>query len=593
MQSQTGARFRAFCVFYGEVIILKLLSHEHARLVEQAIRAAQSAGELPEFDMPTIEIRPPKKAEQGDYGCAVAMQLARTTGMNPFEIASGIVKRLPGADFVGSAEAVKPGFINFWLSEDWLRAQVEQIIAEGDQLFQLDLGAGKRAQVEFVSANPTGPLHVGRSRGAMVGDTLARLLEAAGYQVEREYYFNNAGVQMTNLGNSLRIRYLETLGKPVQIPDSDDRSFYQGEYLKDFARDLIVEQGDKLAEADWKPFKEYAEKRMFEIIKATLKRVNIQHDVFFNENSLYETDAVWETLKQLDAHGYIYESSVRENADQEEFEKNKNLPPAKWFRSSRLGDKEDRVVIKNDGSPTYTLPDIAYHLNKLNRGFDLLVNILGADHIVEHQVVKYGLQALGRTDVDRVRVVIIQFVRLIRDGQIDKMSTRSGNIETLDDLIDQTGPDVVRYILLARSTDSHLDFDLNLAVKKSNENPVYYIQNAHVRCAGIFREAQARGVDDTGAEASLLGEAELRFIRKALELGEVIELAAAQLEPHRIAFYAHELASVFHPIYDEVRALHSDVSPEVQKARLRFYRAALITFKRVLTLMGMSAPERM
>ncbi len=572
---------------------MKLLSHEHARLIEQAIQVAQSAGELPAFEMPAIEIRPPKKAEQGDYGCAIAMQLAKPASMNPFDIASIIVKNLPKADFVGSVEAAKPGFINFRLNETWLRAQVEQIISEGDQLFQLDLGAGKRAQVEFVSANPTGPLHVGRSRGAMVGDTIARLLEAASYQVEREYYFNNAGVQMTNLGNSMRIRYLEALGKPIQIPAADDKSFYQGAYLKDFANDLIAEQGDKLVNADWKPFKEYAETRMFEIIKTTLKRVNIAHDVFFNENSLYETGAVWNILETLESRGHIYKSSVRENADEDEIRKNKDLSPAQWFRSTNFGDKEDRVVVKNDGNPTYTLPDIAYHVNKLDRGFDLLVNILGADHIVEHQVVKYGLQALGRTDVDRIHVVIVQFVRLIRDGQIDKMSTRSGNIETLDDLIDQTSPDVVRYILLARSADSHLDFDLNLAVKQSNENPVYYIQNAHVRCAGIFREAQARSVDDSGADVSLLGEAELRFLRKALELGEVIELAATQLEPHRIAFYAHELASVFHPIYDEVRALHGDVAPEVQKARLRFYRAAQVIFKRLLTLMGMSAPERM
>jgi arginyl-tRNA synthetase len=569
---------------------LKLLSHEHAQLIEQSIRTAQLSRELPSFEIPAIEIRPPKKAEQGDYGCAVAMQLAKPAGMNPVDIAGVIVKHLPKTDFIGSVEAVKPGFINFRLNDGWLRAQVEQIISEGDRLFQLDIGTGKRAQVEFVSANPTGPLHVGRSRGAMVGDTIARLLEAAGYSVEREYYFNNAGKQMTDLGNSLRIRYLETLGKPVEIPSDN---FYRGEYLKEFAKELVTEVGPAWVDADWKPFKAYAEKKMFELIGVTLRRVNIHHDVFFNENSLYESGAVWEILNELDKRGYIYEASVRENADEAEVEKNKNLPPAKWFRSTRLGDKEDRVLVKNDGNPTYTLPDITYHLNKLDRGFDLLVNILGADHIVEHQVVKYGIQALGRNDTDKIHVVIVQFVRLIRDGQIDKMSTRSGNIETLDDLIDQTSPDVVRYILLARNADSHLDFDLNLAIKQSNENPVYYIQNAHVRCAGIFREAEARGMSDTDADSSLLGEAEARFIRKVLELGEVIEMAVTQLEPHRIAFYAHELAGIFHPIYDEVRALHGDVTPEVQKARLRFYRAAQIAFKRVLTLMGMSAPERM
>ncbi len=571
---------------------MKLLPQEHAKLVEQAIIAAQSAGELPAFELPVIEIRPPKKAEQGDYACAVAMQLAKPTGKNPFDIATIITNRIPKADFVASVEVLKPGFINFRLNTAWLQAQTEQIIREGENAFALELGKGKRAQVEFVSANPTGPLHIGRSRGAMVGDTIARLLQAAGYNVEREYYFNNAGVQMVNLGNSMRVRYLEALHLPVTVPAEDDKSFYQGEYLKDFAADLVLEKGDSLVNDDWKTFKEYAESRMFEIIKATLRRVNIHHDVFFNENSLFESQAVWETLAALDKAGHIYSSAVREQADDEEREKGKNLAPAKWFRSSTFGDEEDRVLVKSDGIPTYTLPDIAYHLNKINRGFDLLVNILGADHGAQYKVVQYGVTALG-LDASKINVIIVQLVRLIREGKEVKMSTRRGNYETLDDLIDLTSADVVRYLLLARSANSHLDFDLDLAVKQSNDNPVYYIQNAHVRCAGIFREAEARGLTDEGADLSLLGEAELRFLRKALELGETIELCAKTLEPHRIAFYAHELAGVFHPIYDEVRALHGDVPPELAKARLRFYRAALVVFKRVLTLMGMTAPERM
>lgn len=575
---------------------MKLLPHEHAQLVEQAIIAAQTADELPAFEIPAIEIRPPKKAEQGDYACAVAMQLAKPAGKNPFDIATLILKHLPAAEFLGSAEVVKPGFINFRLNENWLRAQVEAIIAEGDKLFQLELGKGKRAQVEFVSANPTGPLHIGRSRGAMVGDTIARLLEAVGYQVEREYYFNNAGVQMLNLGNSMRIRYLEALGLPVQIPAEDDKTFYQGEYLRDFARDLVAEKGNSLKDADWKPFKEYAENRMFDIIKATLKRVNIQHDVFFNENSLYETNAVWETLEQLKSRDHTYVAVKPEHTDDQKIDAAKEdesgKEPATWFRSAPLGDSKDRVLVKSDGNPTYTLPDIAYHANKIQRGFDLLVNILGADHGAQYKVVQYGIDALGM-DSSKIHVIILQLVRMVRNGQEVKMSTRRGDYDTLDDLIDQTSPDVVRYILLARSANSHLDFDLDLAVKQSNENPVYYIQNAYVRCAGIFREAEARGVNDDQADVSQLGAAELRFIRKALELGEIIELAATQLEPHRIAFYAHELASTFHPIYDEVRALHGDVPAEVQKARLRFYRAAQVVFKRVLSLMGMSAPERM
>lgn len=575
---------------------MKLLPLEHRLLIENAIRAAQAAGDLPAFEIPSIEIRPPKQAAQGDYACAVAMALAKPTGKNPFDVAALIVRHIQKPDFVQTIEVVKPGFINFRLSESWLQRQVEAIIAEGEEVFQLDSFKGKRAQVEFVSANPTGPLHIGRSRGAMVGDSIARVLEAAGYMVEREYYFNNAGVQMTNLGNSLRLRYLEALGYPVKMPASDDATFYQGEYLKDFARDLAAEKGNTLAEADWKPFKEYAEQRMFAIIKGTLARVGVRHDVFFNENSLYDDGSVTETAAALEKAGFAYRAATSQNPGEgkpgDHDEENAGKGVATWFRSTALGDSKDRVLIKSDGNPTYTLPDIAYHINKLQRGFDLLVNILGADHGAQYKVVQYGIKALGY-DPSIINVIIIQLVKMVRDGKEVKMSTRRGDYDTLDDLIDQTSADVVRYMLLARSPDSHLNFDLDLAVKQSNENPVYYIQNAHVRCAGIAREAAARGMSDEGADVSKLGEGELRFLRKALELGEVIDNSARELTPHRIAFYAHELATVFHPIYDEVRALQTDLDPAVQKARLRFYRAAQVIFKRVLTLMGMSAPERM
>jgi arginyl-tRNA synthetase len=571
---------------------LKLIPNEIAKLVTQAIQAAQAAGDLPAFDIPAIEARPPKRAEQGDYAVSVAMQLAKPAALNPFLIATKISHHFPQADFIGAVEVVHPGFINLRLNKDWLNAQVDTIIAEGEKLFQLDIGVGKRAQVEFVSANPTGPLHVGRSRGAIVGDSLARILEAVGYAVEREYYFNNAGVQMQNLGNTLRIRYLQALGRPVDVPAADDKTFYQGEYLIDFAKELVAEQGDALVNDDWQPFKEYAEKKMFEQIKATLARVNIRHDVFFNENSLYDTGAVWETLNALKAHGDVYEAVYPENATDEDKAKIKGNDSAQWFRSTKYGDDKDRVLVKSNGEPTYTLPDIAYHLNKIGRGFDLMVNILGADHGTQYKVVHYGLTALGK-DISKIHVTIVQLVRMIRDGQEVKMSTRRGDYDTLDDLIDQTSADAVRYILLARSPDSHLDFDLNLAVKQTNENPVYYIQYAHVRCAGIMREAEARGVTDTNADLSLLGDSERAFLRKALELGENIEFAAKHLEPHKIAFYALELASAFHPIFDNVRVLHSEVPPDVAAARLRFFRAAQVVFKRALDLMGMSAPEKM
>ncbi len=587
-------------VCYNQAVLIRtykredavnLLPNAHAELIRQAVTAAQAAGDLPTFDLPTVEIKPPKNADQGDYAYAGAMALAKDAKRAPRQIAKAIVQHLPAADFVDSVEIAGPGFINFRLSQTWLRDQVKAVIAEGDALAALALGAGKRAQVEFVSANPTGPLHIGRSRGAIVGDTMARLLEAAGYAVQREYYFNNAGNQMRNLGESLRLRYLEAVGEA-----SDAQPDYQGSYLIDIAQALAADPDPALTEAaragDWQPFKEAAEARMFAQIKATLARIDIVHDHFFNEQSLYESRALWDTLAQLEGRGHVYESAVREGEGAAVQAENADLAPAKWFRSTAFGDTEDRVLVKGDGSPTYTLPDIAYHVDKLKRQFDLLVNVLGADHFVQAQVVRRGLEALGY-DPDPLHVILMQFVRLIRDGKEHKMSTRAGNYETLDDLIDQTSADAVRYILLARSTDSRIDFDLDLAVKKSSDNPVYYIQYAHVRCAGILREAALRGLDDSDADLSLLDDEALAFLRKILTLPEEIERAVTNFAPHGIAFYALDLANTFHPMYDRVRVFGEGVPQDLAAARLHFYRAAQVAFKRVLTLMGMSTPERM
>lgn len=571
---------------------MKPLPQQHQLLIEQAIQAAQAAGDLPPFDPPIVEIKPPKRPEQGDYACAIALALAKTAQSKPLDIANTIAKHIPQAEFVGSVEVAPPGFINFRLSDEWLRQQINTIAEFGDDVFVLDLGKGKRAQVEFLSANPTGPITVGRSRGAILGDATARVLEAAGYTVEREYYFNNAGAQMRKLGQSLQIRYLEALGKPVDIPGEDDEDFYQGDYLIDFAKQLVEEQGDVLVDADWQPFKAYAEMKMFEWIRATLARIEIQHNHFFNENSLYESGAVWNVLHRLEEAGYIYEAAVRESESDEVKAMNQHLAPAKWFRSTRLGDSEDRVVVKSNGEPTYTLPDIAYHEDKINRGFDLMVNILGADHFTEAQVVRYGLQAL-EYDPSHLFVTFMQMVRAVRDGVEVKMSTRRGVYDTLDELIDMTSADAVRYFLLQRSPDSQLDFDLDLAVKQSNENPVYYIQYAYVRCAGIFREAAARGLTVDSADLSLLEAEELAFIRKCLELAEQIQAAAETLAPHKIAHYALELANQFHPMYDRVRVFGEGIPPDVARARLRFYQAAQAVFRRVLRLMGMSTPERM
>ena len=571
------------------------LHHELERAIHKALAAAQAEGVISDFDIPAIPVSAPKRSSQGDLSYP-AMGLARFARMKPLAIANLIVAHLPELDFLQSIEVAPPGFINCTLSEAHLKRQVDQVIAEGDDVFQLDIGAGKRAQVEFVSANPSGPITIGHTRNAVVGDAMARLLEAAGYQVQREYYYNNAGNQMTALGKSLMLRCLQQLGDQIDFPPDH----YQGDYLVEAAAELVQEHGDSLRQHDWTWYRDQAEARMFHWINRSLAAIDIKHDAFFNETSLFDSEAIWQVLEALRQRGCIYEATHWEGADAAEIADvgAKGYEPATWFRSSAFGDEKDRVMVKSDGAPTYTLPDIAYHLDKLERGFDIAVNVLGTDHFSQAQVVRHGITALGE-DPAPIHVIFIQMVRAVRwnaergEYEAVKQSKRAGEFDTLDDLVAMTSADAVRYHMLARSPNSQLDFDVDQVVKQSNDNPVYYIQNAFVRCAGIFREAEERGFSDAGADLDLLGEAELSFIRKALELGNVIEQAVINYEPHKIAFFAQELAGVFHPIYDQVRVLHSEVPPETAKARLRFYRAAAIVFKRLLRLMGMSAPERM
>ncbi|MCY4539017.1 MAG: arginine--tRNA ligase [Chloroflexi bacterium] len=574
---------------------MKQLNKELEQLIEQALARAIDGGDLPEFEIPSIPVSPPKRAGQGDLSYP-GMSLARLARKNPLEIANLIAATLPEADFIEKIEVAPPGFINCYLSESYLKRQVDHIIEEGENFFQLGIGAGHKAQVEFVSANPSGPITIGHTRNAVIGDAMARLLEAAGYEVQREYYYNNAGNQMIVLGKSLMLRYLQQLGEDIDFP----ADYYQGEYLVEIAAELAAEHGDALKEAGWEKFKQIAEARMFRWINHSLAAIDIKHDRFFNETSLFDSEQIWAVLDEMRGNGHIYQSTVWEGADAEEIADvtAKGYQPATWFRSTAFGDEKDRVMVKSDGLPTYTLPDIAYHRDKLERGFDIAVNVLGADHFSQAQVVKHGIRALNM-DPDPIHVIFIQMVRAVRKNpesgayETVKQSKRAGDFDTLDDLVAMTSADAVRYHMLARSPNSQLDFDVDQVVKQSNENPVYYIQNAYVRCAGIFREAKERGFNDDGADFNLLGEDELKFIRKALELGNVIEQAVTNYEPHKIAFFAHELAAVFHPIYDQVRVLHSEVPPDLAKARLRFYRAAGVVFYRVLRLMGMSAPERM
>jgi arginyl-tRNA synthetase len=552
-----------------------LIHHELAAAVSQALLRAQTAGDLPAFDLPAVTVERPREASNGDYATAAALQLARPARMAPIKIAEAIARHMERPPYLSEIAVAPPGFLNFRLGLDWLQALPERILAEGDRYGHFDLGAGKRAQVECVSANPTGPITLGRTRGGVIGDTLARVLRAAGYDVTLEYYYNDAGRQVMLLGESVKLRYMQLAGHDVELGEDH----YQGDYIVDLARELYDQYGARLADQPTEVFSEFARDRISAQQKASLAAINIHFDVYFREQSLYETGAVWETLEALQTRGYVYEQDG-----------------AKWFRSTEFGDDKDRVLVKASGEPTYRMPDIAYHFDKARRGFDLVVDIFGPDHHATAPQVLMGVRALGY-DSAFVYTLLHQIVTLVRGGEPVKMSTRRGLYVTLDELVRETGADPIRYFMISRSANSPVDFDLDLAVEQSDKNPVYYIQNAHVRCAGIFRKWAEAGYEpdaDRHADMSLLThEREIAFLRKAAELPDVLEMIATLYEPHRLSFYAYDLAALFHQAYEECRVLHTDVPEPLRLARLRFYRSARALFAHVLDLMGMSAPEVM
>lgn len=551
------------------------LDHELETAVFQAIQTAQKAGDLPSFDIPELKIERPREASHGDYASPVALGLARLARMAPLKIAQAIATHMPTLDYLGSVEVAPPGFINFRLAAPWLQQHVNTIIAEGQNYGRIHLGDGKKAQIECVSANPTGPIHIGRTRGGVMGDTLARAMRLAGYETVLEYYYNDAGRQVTMLGESTKLRYLQLLGQDITL----EKDHYKGDYIIDIARELLEQHGDTLQEQSAEFFGDYAKERIAQSQKETLRRINIVFDVYYREQSLYETGKVWEALEALQEKGYVYKKDG-----------------AQWFKTTEFGDEKDRVLVKSTGEPTYRMPDIAYHWDKAQRGFDLVVDLFGPDHHATAPQVLMGVRALGYP-TDFVRTILHQIITIIRDGIEVKMSTRAGTFVALDDVLDEVGADPIRYFMISRSGNSPIDFDLNLALEKSDKNPVYYIQNAHVRCAGIFRKWEEEGLDpdaDATADLSLLThENELTFIRKALELPELVELMVTTFEPHHITFYSYELAAVFHKAYETCRVLHSEVPEPLRLARLRFYRAAKQIFAHVLDLMGMSAPEVM
>jgi arginyl-tRNA synthetase len=544
-------------------------------LLTQAASQAQESGKLPSVVLPEVTVEHPQNPEHGDYASSLPLKLARATKASPLTIAEDLVRLMVPSPEIGSITAAPPGFINFTLNSDWLNGQVDSILAAGDSYGDIDLGHGSRVQIEFVSVNPTGPLHVGHGRGAILGNTLANVLAAAGYKVEKEYYVNDAGSQIDAFYRSLYARYQQCLNVDAEMPSDG----YFGNYMVDLAKEIIAEEVDKFLSL---PEKEAIAQlgyvglaKMIEQIKSDLERLGVSFDVWFSEQSLFDKGQYQEALSLLREGGYIGE---REGAT--------------WFVSTVLGEDKDNVVVRSDGSPTYFASDIAYHYNKfLERNFDKVINIWGADHQGHISRMKAVVAALGIAP-ERLEVIISQMVTLSRGGELVRISKRSGDIITLREVIDEVGADACRFFFAARSADSQMDFDLELAKKQSADNPVYYVQYAHARIASILRLAQEKGIDYSDGDVSLLTtEPELTLIRKMLLLPEMVEVVAHSLEPHHLAYYAQDLATVFHSFYKQCRVVSSNEA--LTKARLKLVEAAKIVLARTLHLMGMTAPEKM
>ncbi|MBL7126298.1 MAG: arginine--tRNA ligase [Dehalococcoidales bacterium] len=552
-----------------------MLKHKLAELLTQAAAEAQKSGKLPSVTLPEVIMEHPQNPEHGDYASSLPLKLARVIGSNPLTIASDIAAFIARTAEIERVDVAAPGFINFTLSAKWLTGQVNSILESGEAYGNIEFGHDKRVQVEFVSVNPTGPLHVGHGRGAILGSTLSNALTAAGYQVEKEYYINDAGNQIDAFCRSLYARYQQCLGNEAQMPEDG----YFGQYMVELAREIADQKGDKfrnLPEAEAiEQMRQAGLEKIIGQIKADLELMGVTFDVWFNESSLYKNGQYDDVMSLLKQGGHISEKEG-----------------ATWFVSTALGEDKDNVVIRSDGSPTYFATDIAYHYDKfLKRRFDTVINIWGADHMGHVSRMKAVVGALG-IDPEQLKVIISQMVTLRRGGEIVRISKRSGDMVTLRELIDEVGADVCRFFFLSRSADSQMDFDLELAKKQSADNPVYYVQYAHARIASILCLAQEKGIDYHQGDVSLLTtEPELTLIRKMLLLPELVETIATTLEPHHLTYYAQDLGTVFHSFYMQCRVVSKDEA--LTRARLKLVEAAKTVLSRTLHLMGMTAPERM
>jgi len=518
----------------------------------------------------TIEV--PKREGQGDFSTNFALVAAGIDKRKPRDLAVQFAELLGNDPLIERVEIAGPGFINLFLSKEIWATVLAPIYAQDERFGCSDIGGGRRVLVEFVSANPTGPLSVGHGRNAVLGDAIARVLVAAGYSVHREYYFNDAGRQMRVLGESTKARYLELLGLANTFPEDG----YQGDYIYDIARSMIESDGDRYKDAEFTVFKERAQQAIFTDIDATLKRIGIGFDTYFNEHTLYEDGRIDEVVATLRAKGLVYEKEG-----------------ATWFKTSEFGQEQDRVIIKSTGEPTYRLPDIAYHCDKFKRGFDWMINVFGSDHIATVPDVLAGIRALGYDD-NLITVVLYQFVTLLREGKQVKMSTRKATFVTVDELVDEVGPDALRFFFLMRKPDNLIEFDLDLAKKQSQENPVFYVQYAHARLCSIEKQAGEQGIVVAGTNPALhrLVEAEEHALLKTMaDYPQLVAGAASDLAPHRVIFYLMELAGQFHGFYNKHKVLTPDL--ELSQARLLLCGALKRVFRNGLHLVGLSAPESM
>ena len=552
-----------------------MLKQRLTELLTQAASQAQQLGKLPSVTLPEVAIERPQNPQFGDYASSFPLKLARATGISPLTIANDMVGLIVPTSEIDTISVASPGFINFTLKSDWLTRQVASILVAGDVYGNINLGQGSRVQLEFVSVNPTGPLHVGHGRGAILGSTLANVLAAADYRVETEYYINDAGSQIDAFYQSLYARYQQCLGIDTEMPSDG----YFGSYMVDLAKEIIAEEGDRfLTLPEPEAVSELGQiglDKQVKQIKSDLELLGVSFDVWFSERSLYDNGQYQRAMSLLRQAGYIGEKEG-----------------ATWFVSTALGEDKDNVVVRGDGSPTYFASDIAYHYSKfLERKFDKVINIWGADHQGHISRMKAVVGAMG-VSPEQLKVIISQMVTLRRGEELVRISKRSGDIITLRELVEEVGADVCRFFFLSRSADSQMDFDLELAKKESPDNPVYYVQYAHARIASILRLAQQREIDYRDGDVSLLvTEPELALIRKMLLLPEIVEIVAHTLEPHHLTYYAQDLATIFHSFYKQCRVISSNEA--LTKARLRLVEAAKIVLAKTLGLMGMTAPEKM